>query len=71
LSDVEGNARPKSIENGRRLRALRVLLGMRQQDVAERARVHRKTVCRAELGHVVHPLALKAIERVLGVEVRP
>lgn len=53
---------------GRRIRALRVLRGWRQSDLASAARVTRKTIWRAERGLPILPVTSEAIARALGVE---
>jgi transcriptional regulator with XRE-family HTH domain len=61
----------EAIANGRRLRAMRALLGLRQEDVAQRARCTRKTVSRAEAGERVQPVMRRAIEEALGIANTP
>jgi transcriptional regulator with XRE-family HTH domain len=57
----------EAIPNGRQLRALRVLHGLKQSELAAAAGVARKTISRAENGATLLPSVRAAIERVLGV----
>ena len=52
---------------GRHLRALRVLCGLKQSELAERAGVGRKTISRAERGAKLNPTIRAAIERALAM----
>jgi DNA-binding XRE family transcriptional regulator len=56
------------VQAGRQARAMRALLGLKQQDVAIRARVSRTSVVRVEAGLYVLPMTRAAVERVLGIE---
>jgi transcriptional regulator with XRE-family HTH domain len=54
---------------GRIIRAVRHAMGLRQADVADRARVSQSTVSRVELGRIGHidPITLDQIARVLDI----
>ena len=60
-------AAPADVQAGRQLRALRHLLGLRQKDVADRARVSRTSVVKLEQGRFVYAATRAAVERVLGI----
>jgi transcriptional regulator with XRE-family HTH domain len=50
------------------MRAARVLLGLKQSEVAARARVSRTSVVKLEPSRFVYAATRAAVERVLGVE---
>jgi transcriptional regulator with XRE-family HTH domain len=56
--------------DGRKLRNLRKLALMTQQDLVEASGVSRDTIHRIENGHDAHPSTLKKLAIALGVEGR-